>query len=93
MLAVTFTLSAFAMYAVVIGLVPLLLERGHTTTQAAWALGLGGAGQTLGRTLYAVRARHLGGTARTITRIALGALTTAARAPFAGAVLAGPIGG
>lgn len=48
MLAVTFTLSSFAMYAVVIGLVPLLIERGYTTTQAAWAFGLGGAGQTLG---------------------------------------------
>ncbi|MFJ7158789.1 MFS transporter [Streptomyces sp. NPDC101118] len=90
-LAVTFTLSAFAMYAVVIGLVPLLIERGHTTTQAAWALGLGGAGQTLGRTLYATLARHLGVTARTVTLIALGALTTAALATVAGpyAVLVG----
>ncbi|MFF8937978.1 MFS transporter [Streptomyces paradoxus] len=84
MLAVTFTLSAFAMYAVVIGLVPLLIERGYTTTQAAWALGLGGAGQTLGRTLYATLARHLGVTARTVTLIALGALTTAALATVAG---------
>ncbi|MFB7178507.1 MFS transporter [Streptomyces sp. NPDC056257] len=84
MLAVTFTLSAFAMYAVVIGLVPLLLERGYTTTQAAWSLGLGGAGQTLGRTLYATLARHLGVTARTVTLIALGALTTAALATVAG---------
>ncbi len=41
MLAVAFTLSAFAMYAVVVTLVPLLLERGYTTSQAAWALGLG----------------------------------------------------
>jgi hypothetical protein len=41
------------MYAVVDALVPLLLERGYTTTQAAWALDIGGAGQTLGRTLYA----------------------------------------
>ncbi|MCQ8835291.1 MFS transporter [Streptomyces samsunensis] len=46
-------------------LVPLLLERGYTTTQAAWALGLGGAGQTLGRTLYAALARHTGATTRT----------------------------
>ncbi|MFB7373689.1 MFS transporter [Streptomyces sp. NPDC056222] len=84
MLAATFTLSAFAMYAVVIGLVPLLLERGYTTTQAAWALGLGGAGQTLGRTLYATLARHLGVTARTVTLIAFGGLTTAALATVAG---------
>ncbi|MFE1555040.1 MFS transporter [Streptomyces sp. NPDC058734] len=101
MLAVTFTLSAFAMYAVVIGLVPLLLERGYTTTQAAWALGLGGAGQTLGRTLYAALSRSLGVTARTVTLIALGALTTAALATVAGpyallvavSVLAGVIRG
>ncbi|PWK65130.1 putative MFS family arabinose efflux permease [Streptomyces sp. CG 926] len=84
MLAVTLTLSAFAMYAVVIGLVPLFLERGFTTTQAAWALGLGGAGQTLGRTLYATLARRLDVTARTISLIALGALTTAALATVAG---------
>ncbi|WP_059081879.1 MFS transporter [Streptomyces scabiei] len=80
MLAATFTLSAFAMYAVVITLVPLLLERGYTTTQAAWALGLGGAGQTLGRTLYAALARHTGTVARTTTLVGLGGLTTAALA-------------
>ncbi|MEU6987775.1 MFS transporter [Streptomyces sp. NPDC046324] len=84
MLAATFTLSAFAMYAVVIGLVPLLLDRGCTTTQAAWALGLGGAGQTLGRTLYATLARRLGVTARTVALVGLGGLTTAALAAVAG---------
>ncbi|MFB6619911.1 MFS transporter [Streptomyces sp. NPDC056367] len=101
MLAVTFTLSAFAMYAVVIGLVPLLIERGYTTNQAAWALSLGGAGQTLGRTLYATLARHLGVTSRTVTLIALGALTTTALTTVAGpyallvalSVLAGVIRG
>ncbi|MFC5203810.1 MFS transporter [Streptomyces kaempferi] len=77
-LAAAFTLSAFAMYAVVIALIPLLLERGYTTTQAAWALGLGGTGQTLGRTLYATLARRTGATARTVTLIALGGATTAA---------------
>ncbi|MFD7962722.1 MFS transporter [Streptomyces zaomyceticus] len=87
LLAVAFTLSAFAMYAVVVTLVPLLLERGYTTSQAAWALGLGGAGQTLGRTLYAPLARHTGTTVRTTTLIALGALTTAALA-----VTPGPYG-
>ncbi|MFD3534552.1 MFS transporter [Streptomyces sp. NPDC058664] len=87
LLAVAFTLSAFAMYAVVVTLVPLLLERGYTTSQAAWALGLGGAGQTLGRTLYALLARHTGTTVRTTTLLALGALTTAALA-----VTPGPYG-
>ncbi|MFE2010418.1 MFS transporter [Streptomyces sp. NPDC059491] len=87
LLTVAFTLSAFAMYAVVVTLVPLLLERGYTTAQAAWVLGLGGAGQTLGRTLYAPLARHTGTTVRTTTLVALGALTTAALA-----VTPGPYG-
>lgn len=46
MLAAALTLSAFTVSAVVVALVPLLLERGYSTSEAAWALGLGGAGQT-----------------------------------------------
>ncbi|WP_037892956.1 MFS transporter [Streptomyces xanthophaeus] len=84
LLAATFTLSSFAMYAVVMGLVPLLLERGYTTSQTAWVLGLGGAGQTLGRTLYAPLSRRFGVTTRTVALIGLGALTTAAFATAAG---------
>ncbi|MFE1734898.1 MFS transporter [Streptomyces bacillaris] len=84
LLAAAFTLSSFAMYAVVIALVPLLMERGYTTSQAAWALGIGGAGQTLGRTLYATLARYTTATARTTILIALGALTTAAFAAVPG---------
>ncbi|MFD7070625.1 MFS transporter [Streptomyces sp. NPDC059913] len=80
MLATALTLSAFTVYAVVVALVPLLLERGYSTGQAAWALGLGGAGQTLGRTLYATLARHTGATTRTTTLIALSGLTTVALA-------------
>ncbi|MFI8340926.1 MFS transporter [Streptomyces sp. NPDC085639] len=101
LLAVTFTLSGFAMYAVVMGLVPLLLQRGYTTTQAAWALGLGGAGQTLGRTLYATLARRTGTTTRTTALVGLGGLTTAALGAIAGpyallvalAVVAGTVRG
>ncbi|MER6647264.1 MULTISPECIES: MFS transporter [Streptomyces griseus group] len=78
--AVALTLSAFTVSAAVVALVPLLLERGYSTSQAAWALGLGGAGQTLGRTLYAAIARRTEVTARTTTLIALGGLTTAALA-------------
>ncbi|MEV6314132.1 MFS transporter [Streptomyces sp. NPDC051776] len=84
MLAAAFTLSAFALYAVVVALVPLLLERGYSTSQAAWALGLGGAGQTLGRTLYATLARHTGVTTRTVALIVLGGVTTAALALIPG---------
>jgi MFS family permease len=84
MLAATFALSSFAMYAVVIGLVPLLIERGYSTTQAAGALGLGGAGQTLGRTLYAALSRRLGVTSRTVALTGLGGLTTAALSTVTG---------
>ncbi|MFF5573005.1 MFS transporter [Streptomyces luteogriseus] len=84
LLAAAFTLSSFAMYAVVVALVPLLLERGYTTSQAAWALGIGGAGQTLGRTLYATLARRTTATARTRILMALGGLTTAAFAAVTG---------
>ncbi len=84
MLAAALTLSSFTVYAVVVALVPLLLERGFTTTEAAWALGLGGAGQTLGRTLYATLARRTAVTARTVALIALGGLTTAALASVPG---------
>lgn len=101
LLATAFTLSAFAMYAVVVALVPLLLERGYTTSQAAWALGIGGAGQTLGRTLYATLARSTTVTARTTILIVLGGLTTAAFAVVPGpyalliavAVMAGMVRG
>ncbi len=71
------------MYAAVVALVPLLLERGYTTNQA-WALGLGGAGQTLGRTLYAALARRTAVTARTTILIVLGGLTTAVFAAVSG---------
>ncbi|MFL1901217.1 MFS transporter [Streptomyces tauricus] len=77
LLATALTLSAFAMYAVVVTLVPLLLDRGYTATQAAWALGLGGAGQTLGRTLYATLARRSSPALRAAVLIGLGGVTTA----------------
>lgn len=78
LLAAALTLNGFAMYAVVIALVPLLTERGASPTAAAWALGLGGAGQTLGRTLYATLAHRTGVTTRTAVLIFLGGGTTAA---------------
>ncbi|MET9668013.1 MFS transporter [Streptomyces sp. NPDC006475] len=101
LLATAFTLSGFAMYAVVFGLVPLLTERGASPTTAAWALGLGGAGQTLGRTLYAALARRTRATSRTAILIAAGGATTAALALISGpipllivlAILAGVVRG
>ncbi|MCW8379606.1 MFS transporter [Streptomyces justiciae] len=86
MLAAALTLNSFAMYAVVIALVPLLMARGASPTTAAWVLGLGGAGQTLGRTLYASLAHRTGVITRTVALIALGGATTGAFAIVSGPV-------
>ena len=45
-------LGSFTAFAVIVNQVPLLVERGLTTGEAAWALGLGGLGQTAGRLGY-----------------------------------------
>ncbi|SCK15480.1 MFS transporter [Streptomyces sp. WMMB 322] len=86
LLAVALTLSACSSFAVVIGIVPLLNERGATSTQAAWALGLGGLGQTLGRICYSPFARRTGVTTRTGVLIAAGGVTTATLAVVPGPV-------
>jgi MFS family permease len=51
-LAAAATLCAFAQYAALVNLVPLLTGRGLSPGLAAWALGLGGAGQVAGRLCY-----------------------------------------
>lgn len=51
-LLVAMCAAAVCVYAVVINLVPLLMERGLTTYEAAIALGLGGVGQVCGRLGY-----------------------------------------
>ena len=51
-LAAAMSLAAFAVYAAVVNLIPLLHQRGLTTSEAAVALGLGGVGQVLGRLGY-----------------------------------------
>ncbi len=84
LLAASLTAAAFAMYAVVIALVPLLTERGASPTAAAWALGLGGAGQTLGRALYAALARRTTPALRTAVLTGAGGVTTAALALIPG---------
>ncbi|WP_354645191.1 MFS transporter [Kitasatospora camelliae] len=86
LLAATFTLSGFAMYAVVFSTVALLTGRGAGPSAAAWALGLGGLGQTLGRTLYASVARRAGVAQRTVALVAAGAATTALLAAVPGPV-------
>jgi predicted MFS family arabinose efflux permease len=95
-LAVALSLAALAMFAAVINLVPLLAERGISTGVAAVALGLGGAGQVVGRLGYAAIVRRTSVLARTVaillalalTTALLGVLTTVV-ALVAGAVVAG----
>jgi len=60
------TLMAFASYASLVSLVPLLTGRGMSSTWAAWALGLGGAGQVAGRLLYPRMTRILHARTRAI---------------------------
>ncbi|MDZ5620918.1 MFS transporter [Nocardioides sp. HM23] len=73
------TLTTLAMFAALVALIPLLVGRGMTPILAAWALGLGGAGQVLGRLAFPrltdvtdVRQRVLWGTiAMALTTLAL----------------------
>ena len=67
LVALAGTLVTLSMYASLIALIPLLIERGMTPVLAAWALGLGGAGQVAGRLLYPRLTR----TTRLPTRVSL----------------------
>jgi MFS family permease len=87
LLTAAFTLSALALYSVVISLVPLLTIRGASLGVAAWVLGLGGLGQVLGRIGYGTLARRVPVVPRTVGVLAAGGVTTA----LLGAV-AGPFG-
>lgn len=69
------TLMAFASFASLVYLVPLLTDRGMSTTWAAWALGLGGAGQVAGRVFYPWMTRRFD--ARTRATVVIGAMAVA----------------
>lgn len=86
-LATALTLTTFAMFASNLYLVPLLTGRGMDTVTAAWALGICGAGQLLGRIAYAPLTKHTGPTVRTILILALGAATLLATALIPGPVI------
>lgn len=86
LLVVSLTLASFAMYAVMINLVPLLTELGASTTLAAWALGLGGIGQVAGRLGYAALVRSTSVRARTTWVLATATTTTAVLAFVPGPV-------
>nr|WP_280464591.1 MFS transporter [Nocardia cyriacigeorgica] len=76
-LVVTMCLAAFASFAGIFNLVALLQEQGFSAGLAATALGLGGAGQVLGRIGYLPLARYTGVTARTVVVLAALAVSTA----------------
>jgi MFS family permease len=77
LLAVSMSLAAFAAYAVLVNLVPLLTGRGLSTGTAALALGLGGAGQVCGRLFYRQLAAATSIRARTVLVLAAGGVLTA----------------
>lgn len=70
-------LGAFCAFAVAVNQVPLLIERGLDVGTAAWALGLGGVGQVLGRALYTRAVGRLGSRARAVVVLLGLAATTA----------------
>jgi MFS family permease len=70
------TLCAFAQYAALVNLVPLLAGRGLSPGLAAWALGLGGAGQVAGRLCYRALESRTGARGRAAAVIAAGAAVT-----------------
>ncbi|MCW2760130.1 MAG: major facilitator superfamily 1 [Marmoricola sp.] len=73
-------LTALAAFAVLINLVPMLVEQGMSRNLAAVALGLGGVGQVIGRLGYARFAAATSVTVRTVTVVLALAVATAALA-------------
>lgn len=80
LLVVAMALAGFAVYAVVINLVPLLTSNGLSIQRAATALGVGGVGQVVGRLFYGPVFTRLGLTARTVGAVAGVVVTTGALA-------------
>ncbi|PFG68175.1 sugar phosphate permease [Propionibacteriaceae bacterium ES.041] len=87
LLAAGLTAVSLAMYAGLLALVPLMLERGLDAQAAAWVLGLGGVGQVAGRLVYTGLARRASLAARTATVFVLVSASTLALA-----VVPGPVG-
>ncbi|MEU7769188.1 MFS transporter [Nocardia sp. NPDC049190] len=86
-LVVTLCLAAFVSFAGVFNLVALMQERGFSPSLAALALGLGGAGQALGRIGYLPLARYTRLTVRTIVVLVALAATTALLGVVTGVVV------
>lgn len=88
LLAASLTLASFSFAAAVVTLVPLLMSRGMTPSVAAWALGLGGVGQVLGRLGYGALIRRTGVRGRTVLVFLLAGITTLALGMIPGPVAA-----
>ncbi|MGJ9411636.1 MFS transporter [Aeromicrobium sp. CF4.19] len=86
-LALSFGLVSFTLYAVLVNLVPLLVEQGVSVGAAAWVLGIGGVGQVVGRLVYAPLATRTGLVPRTASVFGLVVVTTAAFAVVPGPVV------
>jgi MFS family permease len=80
LLVAAMTLGGFCVYAVVVNLVPLLTQNGLSTTEAAVALGIGGAGQVAGRLFYGPVLTRISARARTVATLAAASGTTLALA-------------
>ncbi len=75
-LTIAYTAMSICAYAGIINLVPLLNERGYTATEAAWALGIGGFGQVIGRLGYARLAARTDLVPRTVAIFGVSAVST-----------------
>jgi predicted MFS family arabinose efflux permease len=84
LLVAAIALGTFSAFAVVVNQVPLLIERGLSTTTAAWVLGLGGVGQVLGRLGYGALSARTGVRTRTAVVMAASAVATALLAVLPG---------
>lgn len=85
-LVVAFALASCASYAVIVNLVPLMNQRGLSSTTAAVALALGGVGQVIGRLGYPTLAQRVSVVPRTLLVMGAVAATTALLAVFTSAV-------
>ena len=83
-LTTAMTCSALALFAVVVTVVPLLEGKGLSPTTAAWALGLGGAGQVAGRLGYGVLNRRTSPRGRTALVMLAGSASALALAAVPG---------
>ncbi len=92
LLAIAMSMTAFSVFAVVVNLVSLFIERGYSAGEGAVALGLGGVGQFCGRLGYARFSAHTSPTTRGAIILAVVAASTgllaAVPGPYAALVAA-----